>query len=328
MGKVSIITPCYNGQTHLEPYIKGLLSQTYQNVEYIFVNDGSNDQTEEIILSFQKRFQEKGWKFKYIKQENAGQAAAINQGLKIMSGEFFCCVDSDDILYPTYIEEMSNCLKQNPNFAICFPWAELCDEKTGNIIRQYKRKIPKRVQDNLFDNLVLETNEIHFAAWMVRTKYFKEIYKNCQIYQGLSGQNAQVILPLIYNYNFGYVEKILYRAIARESSDSNGLSNEDLINKTYSWEDIYLKTLRFIPNMPDYEKAYYFREIKTKWQKIRKNIKTETALNSAKRKKDGQNLNKPTLLETIFSVKNTPNKKHKQITLLGLKFNIKRKKQK
>jgi len=273
MEKVTIITPCYNGKTHLKPYIEGLLSQTYSNVEYIFVDDGSNDKTQEIIFSFEKSFKEKGWSFKYIKQENKGQAAAINQGLKIMSGEFFCCIDSDDILYPTYIEEMSNLLKQNSDYAICFPWAETYNEKTNKITREFKRRVPPRVQDNLFDNLILENNEIVFAAWMVRTKYFKEIYKNCQIYEGLSGQNAQVILPLIYNYKFGYVEKTLYRAIERENSDSNGLTSEALINKTYSWEDIYCKTLRSIPNMPDYEKAYYFQAIKNKWHTIRQNLK-------------------------------------------------------
>lgn len=59
MVKISIISPCYNGENHLIPYINGLLSQTYSNVEYIFVNDGSTDKTNELINSFKTRFQKK-----------------------------------------------------------------------------------------------------------------------------------------------------------------------------------------------------------------------------------------------------------------------------
>ena len=54
--KITIISPCYNGETHLEAYINGLFSQTYTNVEYIFINDGSTDNTENIIKSYEEKF--------------------------------------------------------------------------------------------------------------------------------------------------------------------------------------------------------------------------------------------------------------------------------
>ena len=76
---VSIITPCYNGETFLHRYFESILAQTYPNLELIFVNDGSTDKTEEIAMSYQKKLCEKGIRYIYLEQENAGQAAALNK---------------------------------------------------------------------------------------------------------------------------------------------------------------------------------------------------------------------------------------------------------
>jgi len=75
---VSIITPCYNGESYLERYFNSVLNQTYSNLELIFINDGSIDRTEEIALSYQNIFEQKGIRYVYLYQENAGQAAALN----------------------------------------------------------------------------------------------------------------------------------------------------------------------------------------------------------------------------------------------------------
>ena len=56
---VSVITPCYNGEKYLDRYFKSILDQTYPNIELIFVNDGSNDKTEEIALSYKNKLEEK-----------------------------------------------------------------------------------------------------------------------------------------------------------------------------------------------------------------------------------------------------------------------------
>ena len=111
--KVTLITPCYNGENHIISYINGLLAQTNKNVQYVFVNDGSTDKTEELILSYQKAIEAKGWDFNYIFQEHKGQAAAINKALLIADGDYLSCIDSDDILMPSYIEDLSNYLDNN-----------------------------------------------------------------------------------------------------------------------------------------------------------------------------------------------------------------------
>lgn len=322
MVKVSIISPCYNGEKHLIPYINGLLSQTYSNVEFIFVNDGSTDKTEEIINSYSQKFKEKGWTFNYIRQEKrGGQAKAINQGLKIFSGDYLCCIDSDDVILSTFLDDMVSFMDNNLEYAIAFSWSQVVDEKTNKIINYYKRNVKPHVQDTLFDDFILQKNHnenyIQYTAAIIRSKCLFKIYPNRQIYEGKSGQNAQLILPILYNYKCGYVKKILYKAIARENSDSRLTSTQDFIDKTYSWENIYCNVIRIIPNMPDYEKGYYFKYVKDYWQ-----LQRDKAISPTDTK---EIVIQDKFLEKIFSVKNnySNNKKHKVLTILGIKIKFK-----
>ncbi len=276
MNKISLITPCYNGSSYMLPYIDSLLSQTYSNVEYIFVNDGSTDTTEEIIKSYAEKFREKGWSFTYIRQDQrGGQAKAINCGLKIFSGDYLCCIDSDDLIMPTYLEDLAHYLDEHQECGIVFPWAETIEQNTCKHLSYYKRDIPLHVQDHLFDDIVLQRtcgeNYIIYSSYMLRASAFLKMYPGRNIYEGLSGQNAQLILPVLYNYKYGYVKKILYKVVARSDSDSRLSSISELMNKTYSWEDIYCNVISTIPNMPEHEKSFYFSAVKTFWDNRRLN---------------------------------------------------------
>ena len=98
--KVSIIIPVYNGSNFLSEAINSALSQTYQNIEIIVINDGScdNGATEKIALSY-------GDKIKYISKENGGVSSALNTGIKAASGEWISWLSHDDIYSPDKIEE-------------------------------------------------------------------------------------------------------------------------------------------------------------------------------------------------------------------------------
>lgn len=262
MAIISLITPCYNGEKHLDNYISGLLSQTATNVEYIFINDGSIDKTKEIILSYEKDFIAKGWTFHYIEQKNAGQASAINKALRIMTGDYFSCIDSDDILMPEYLEKMSNYLENNLSVDMVFPIVEMVEEKSLQHIRFQSRKIEKNVVDTLFSDMLLTNDNLPiFPSFMIRTKTFEKLNPFKQIYQGLSGQNPQLILPIAYSGTVHYLNDCLLRYVVRKNSDSHS----NLKNKIINWENLYCETLKFIPNMPEYEKAYYFQKIKERW---------------------------------------------------------------
>ena len=94
MPKISIIVPIYNSEEYLKECLNSLVNQTFKDIEIICVNDGSTDNSLEIV----KHFAEKDSRIKVINQENKGQSAARNAGLKIASGEWITFIDSDDYI--------------------------------------------------------------------------------------------------------------------------------------------------------------------------------------------------------------------------------------
>lgn len=95
---VSIIIPVYNGEKYLSEAIDSALGQTYKNIEIIVVNDGSVDNSEEIIKSY------KDTQIRYFKKENGGVSTALNLGIKKAKGEYISWLSHDDVYYPNKIE--------------------------------------------------------------------------------------------------------------------------------------------------------------------------------------------------------------------------------
>ena len=95
---VSIVIPVYNGSNYVSEAIDSALAQTYKNIEIVVVNDGSTDNTEEIVKSY-------GNKVRYFKKQNGGVSTALNLGIKKMKGEYFSWLSHDDLYYPEKIEK-------------------------------------------------------------------------------------------------------------------------------------------------------------------------------------------------------------------------------
>ena len=102
---VSVVSPCYNGEDYISRYMDSILKQTYRPIEVILVNDGSADKTEEIINSYASVFERSDIILKVITKNNEGSGAAVNDGLKHITGEYLIWPDSDDFLFPESIEK-------------------------------------------------------------------------------------------------------------------------------------------------------------------------------------------------------------------------------
>lgn len=130
--KVSIVIPVYNGSNYLKEAIDSALSQTYDNVEVIVVNDGSNDngKTDKICKSY-------GDKIRYFVKENGGVATALNKGIEEMKGEYFSWLSHDDVYYPNKIEEQIKYLEtldtKSRGKTIIYSNYELIDANSGLI---------------------------------------------------------------------------------------------------------------------------------------------------------------------------------------------------
>lgn len=102
MYKVSIIVPIYNGEKYLNRCIDSLLNQSYKNNEYIFVNDGSSDNT----LSILKQYAKNDKRIIIIDKENTGVSDSRNMGIEKAIGDYVCFCDCDDMYEENYIETM------------------------------------------------------------------------------------------------------------------------------------------------------------------------------------------------------------------------------
>ena len=84
----------------LVQYLTSILNQTYKHLEVIAVDDGSTDDNSKILKDYQSVFQKNQMELKYVFQKNAGLGAAINTGLKYVTGSYLCWADPDDFFMP------------------------------------------------------------------------------------------------------------------------------------------------------------------------------------------------------------------------------------
>ncbi len=277
---VSVITPCYNGETFLDRFFQSILQQTYPNIELIFINDGSSDRTEEIALSYKGALEKKEYRYTYIYQENAGQAAAINRGLKIFLGKYLTWPDSDDWMTPNCIEKKVEYLENHPEKGwVQCQTATVKEDDISNIVGYMKRK---NISNGwLFDDLIFE-NDIYFApgGYMVRSQAILETIPSRQIYECKTGQNWQLLLPVAYRYECGFMLDTLYYYVIRKDSHSRAEKDYTAnIEKTHRHEDT-LRHVLYEIDMPDAERKTYFDKIEIKY--IRKRMR----LAAQYRKKD------------------------------------------
>lgn len=124
---ISVIIPSYNYGRFIAEAIESVLAQTLLPDEIIVVDDGSTDDTEEIL----KRF---GDKITYIKQENAGVCAARNRGVTASSGEYIAFMDADDIWHPTKLEKQMAKFAEDPDIGLVHCGMREFESNTGEIL--------------------------------------------------------------------------------------------------------------------------------------------------------------------------------------------------
>ena len=128
---VSVIVTNYNYSHFLTQSIESVLGQTYQNFELIVVDDGSTDDSPQIIESYKSQIRP-------IFQKNAGQGAAINAGIKEASGEIVCLLDADDIFEATKLQDIVSSFESHPTWVQIAHTHTLIDEQGSSIGRSHK----------------------------------------------------------------------------------------------------------------------------------------------------------------------------------------------
>src|ERR1035437_5608513 len=117
MATVDVIIPAFNAARYLPAAIESVISQTFDDWQILHVDDGSTDNTQEIVNSFLDRL---GPKIKYIKQENRGVSAARNTAILASKAEFLALLDADDMWMPCRLTESLKVLVERPQAGLCY----------------------------------------------------------------------------------------------------------------------------------------------------------------------------------------------------------------
>lgn len=130
---VSIVLPTYNRAAFLEDAFHSISTQQYTQWELIIVDDGSTDNTSDIVTVFEQRAANK---VTYIKQENQGPAVARNTGIAVATGDFIAFYDSDDIWLPHHLKQSVHILEEHKDVSWVYGACQRQIKETGEVIQE------------------------------------------------------------------------------------------------------------------------------------------------------------------------------------------------
>lgn len=129
---ITVITPAYNRADFLPETIESVLNQNYPNLEYIVLDDGSTDQTVEVLNPYSGRLY---WE----RHANMGEACTVNKGLQMAKGEWVAVVNSDDPVLPNWIDMMLQTAEEQPDALVLYPDWHKIDAESKTISSPYQR---------------------------------------------------------------------------------------------------------------------------------------------------------------------------------------------
>ncbi len=206
MPKISVIIPVYNSEKYLKKCLDSVFAQTFDDFELIIVNDGSPDDSQDIIDAYKALYPDK---ITALKQENAGQSAARNHGMHAAQGEFIMFLDSDDYLHPEAMEKALFRAENEGLDVVCFNYYQDCKGCiTDADYRNFKAESPSKFfilneacpWNKLIRRDILVENNLYFTVG--------RIYEDLELI-------AQ--LPL-YTDKIGFMEERLYYYVIHENS--------------------------------------------------------------------------------------------------------------
>ncbi len=148
-GLVSIITPCYNGAKYISETIESVISQNYTNWEMIVIDDGSHDNSAEIVREYCK----KDNRIILLQQENKGSAAARNNGIRNANGQYIALLDADDLWMPQFLESQINFMNEKNAVCVCCSY-KCINESSEEILDTICAKPKITVKDMMITNYI------------------------------------------------------------------------------------------------------------------------------------------------------------------------------
>jgi glycosyltransferase involved in cell wall biosynthesis len=155
---ITVLMPAYNAEKYLGNAINSILSQTYEEFEFLIINDGSTDHTQEILESYRDP------RIKILHQDNKGIGATLNIGIQLAEGKYIARMDADDESIPKRLEIQKQILDENPEGVFVYGLHDVIDEQ-GNIL---KTEQGRDFSDTISKWLLIWSNFIIHPTVMIR----------------------------------------------------------------------------------------------------------------------------------------------------------------
>lgn len=223
MPKISVIIPTYNCFSYIKEAVDSVLNQTYQNIEIIIVDDGSTDNTMQLLTPYSSQI-------KYIHQQNRGPSAARNTGIRAAQGEWIAFLDADDIWLPNKLEKQILLAEEKNELDVIFTdFYYLCENgknfkyRTGfEYHSSIKKLLTKKVSSSgkiitgeIFSS-ILKDFFINFSTVLIRRRCFEatgELDESLLI-----AEDLQLWLRLSKQFKFGFIDECLVKNKIREGN--------------------------------------------------------------------------------------------------------------
>jgi len=232
---VSVITPVYNAEEFIKETIESVLNQTYEDYEYLLIDDCSTDNSADIVQSYA----EQDHRVKYIKlKENSGAAVARNTGLENAKGRFIAFIDSDDVWYPKKLEKQLRFMKENEEAFTYTKYEHISEYGQVGAAPNF----PERLNySGLLKNTAIACSTVVIDRQVIGDFRMPLVRK---------GQDTATWLKILRNHDYAYlVDEVLNQYRGREGS----LSSDKVGALKRTWN-----TYRNIEKLSLHKALYYF----------------------------------------------------------------------
>ena len=266
---ISIVIPVYNAEKYLEQCLNSIKNQTYKNFEVILVNDGSDDNSENIC----KSFSEEDARFKYFTKSNGGAPSARNFGLDNVTGDYITFIDADDWVDENHLEVLINNIKGN-NSDMAVSSIKKFDMSNNFHFRMYSNQekyllnFEKMSKDELLvklPKLILASNSYKIA---VSKLFKKELLSDVRFDESIVyGEDLEFFFKLYLNINsISYIDEVTYIYRLHDESSSSKFGNLHMEQELAIYKKMYerieelgLPTIHYVntlKNLLVYRKDY------------------------------------------------------------------------
>lgn len=209
---VSVIMPVYNGERYLADSIQSVLNQSYRHLELLIVNDGSTDGSEGIVRQFTDP------RIRYFAQNNSGVSVARNTALANMIGNYFCCLDADDVLPANSIQSRLEVFRKSSSITFVDGMVKVYNATLEKLLYQWT----PRKEGHIFSELIRLTGNCFIApTWLVKrvpgTIY---LYENGMTH----GEDLLFYISIANSGEYAYTTDCILHYRKNEQSVMNNLS--------------------------------------------------------------------------------------------------------